>query len=87
MSILPPLLKNNQPLPSIELTKNRRLTMNNKNRIKLIASGITLCCCAAAVGAVSVIRSRNGDGAAPAAILQENELPVIVLDAGHGEST
>ena len=61
--------------------------MNNKNKIKLIASGITLCCCAAAVGAVSVVSSRNGEGAAPAAILQESELPVIVLDAGHGEST
>ncbi|MDO4863186.1 MAG: N-acetylmuramoyl-L-alanine amidase [Ruminococcus sp.] len=58
--------------------------MNNKNKIKLIASGITLCCCAAAVGAVSVVSSRNGDGAAPAALMQDEELPVIVLDAGHG---
>ena len=61
--------------------------MNNKNRIKLIASGITLCCCAAAVGAVSVISSRNSSGAAPAALMQGDELPVIILDAGHGEST
>lgn len=67
--------------------KIRRLTMNNKNRIKLIASGITLCCCAAAVGAVSVISSRNSSGAAPAALMQDDELPVIILDAGHGEST
>ena len=61
--------------------------MNNKNRIKLIASGITLCCCAAAVGALSVINSRGGSGAAPAALIQDSELPVIILDAGHGEST
>jgi len=61
--------------------------MDNKNKINLIASGITLCCCAAAVGAVSVISSRNGEDAAPATILQDEELPVIVLDAGHGEST
>ena len=61
--------------------------MNNKNKIKLIASGITLCCCAAAVGALSVISSRNGGGDAPAALMTEVELPVIVLDAGHGEST
>ena len=61
--------------------------MNNKNKIKLIASGITLCCCAAAVGALSVISSRNGGGAAPAALVQDSELPVIILDAGHGEST
>ena len=67
--------------------KIRRLTMNNKNRIKLIASGITLCCWAAAVGAVSVISSRNSSGAAPAALMQGDELPVIILDAGHGEST
>ena len=60
--------------------------MNNKNKIKLIASGITLCCCAA-VGALSVISSRNGGGAAPAALVQDSELPVIILDAGHGEST
>ena len=58
--------------------------MNNKNKIKLIASGITLCCCAAAVGAVSVVSSRNGGGVAPAAILQDEELPVVILDAGHG---
>ena len=58
--------------------------MNNKNKIKLIASGITLCFCAAAVGAVSVVSSRNGGGAAPAALMQDNELPVIILDAGHG---
>ena len=61
--------------------------MNNKNKIKLIASGITLCFCAAAVGAVSVVNSRNGGGAAPAALMQDNELPVIILDAGHGAST
>ena len=61
--------------------------MNNKNKIKLIASGITLCFCAAAVGAVSVVSSRNGGGAAPAALMQDNELPVIILDAGHDAST
>ena len=60
--------------------------MNNKNKIKLIASGITLCCCAAAVGAISVVSSRNEE-AAPAALVQDSELPVIVLDAGHGGST
>ena len=60
--------------------------MNNKNKIKLIASGITLCCCAAAAGAISVVSSRNEE-AAPAALVQDSELPVIVLDAGHGEST
>ncbi|MCR5015755.1 MAG: hypothetical protein K6A75_04185 [Ruminococcus sp.] len=60
--------------------------MNNKNKIKLIASGITLCCCAAAVGAISVVSSRNEE-AAPVALVQDSELPVIVLDAGHGEST
>ena len=58
--------------------------MNDKNKIKLIASGITLCCCAAAIGAISVVSSRNGGEATPAAILQNEELPVIVLDAGHG---
>ena len=58
--------------------------MNNKNKIKLIASGITLCCCAAAVGAISVVSSRNEE-AAPAALVQDSELPVIVLDAGHKE--
>ena len=57
----------------IRFIKNlRRITMNNKNKVKLIASGITLCCCAAAV---------------PAAVTGKKELPVIVLDAGHGEST
>lgn len=61
--------------------------MNNKNKIKLIASGITLCCCAAAVGALSVINSRSGSGAAPTALIQDSELPVIILDAGHGAST
>ena len=57
--------------------------MNNKNKIKLIASGITLCCCAAAVGAISVVSSRN-DKATPTALVQDDDLPVIVLDAGHG---
>ena len=57
--------------------------MNNKNKIKLIASGITLCCCAAAVGAISVVSSRNEE-TAPAVLVQDSELPVIVLDAGHG---
>ena len=57
------------------------------NKIKLIASGITLCCCAVAVGVVSVISSRHSDGAAPTAIMQDEELPVIILDAGHGIST
>ena len=61
--------------------------MNNINKIKLIASGITLCCCAAAVGAVSVVSSRNDNKAAPAALTSTDESPMIVLDAGHGEST
>ncbi len=56
--------------------------MNNKNKIKLIASGITLCCCAAAVGAFSFL-GRN-ETAVPAAVIGEEELPVIILDAGHG---
>ena len=59
--------------------------MNNKNKIKLIASGITLCCCAAAVGAFSFL-GRNKT-AVPAAVIGEEELPVIILDAGHDAST
>ena len=61
--------------------------MNNKNKVKLIASGITLCCCAAAVEAFSFLGRADAETAVPAAVTGEKELPVIVLDAGHGEST
>ena len=58
----------------------------NTLKIKLIASGITLCCCAAAVGAAAVINGRADGGAMPTALMNDEELPVIILDAGHGES-
>ena len=61
--------------------------MNNQNKIKLIASGITLCCCTAAVGAFAFLGRNNDSDAVTAALTTDKELPVIVLDAGHGEST
>ena len=57
--------------------------MNNKNRTKLIASGITLCCCACAIGAFTFLDA-VGTKAVPASITGEKELPIIILDAGHG---
>ena len=55
-----------------------------------IYSGLMLIgCVAAALGAASVLgkKAENG-GALPVSLISdEDEKPVIVIDAGHGEST
>ena len=62
------------------------MTMNSKNKTKLIASGIALCCCASAAGAVMMLGKHGDISALPASLSTSSEPPVIILDAGHGAS-
>lgn len=54
-----------------------------------VYSGLMLIgCAAAALGAASILGKKSENGALPVSLISnEDEKPVIVIDAGHGEST
>ncbi|MBR4628361.1 MAG: hypothetical protein IKO47_11835 [Ruminococcus sp.] len=56
-------------------------------RRKLIGGGITVACGITAVAAVSQIPHKTADEVTAAASTGLDTAPIIVLDAGHGEST
>ena len=57
------------------------------NAKKRIITGITVSACAVAGLGVYAISARHDDAAVPISADYHAQKPVIVLDAGHGEST
>lgn len=59
--------------------------MNNAKR-KIFLGTLFFGCSIAAIGAASVLSDKMVDNAVPSSLTDFNEeLPVIILDAGHGE--
>lgn len=60
----------------------------NKIKRRIIGGAVVFCCATVGIGAASHISKKAESGAVPAAVTgYENETPIIILDAGHGEST
>lgn len=59
----------------------------NKVKRRIIGGAVVFCCATVGIGAASHISKKAESRVVPAAVTNyENETPVIVLDAGHGES-
>lgn len=57
----------------------------NKIRRKIISGAIFTGCAFIGIGGIALVNSRISDDAIPASLISdENEKPIIVLDAGHG---
>lgn len=60
----------------------------NKVKRRIISGAIVFCCAGVGISAAAHISKKAESGAIPAAVTNyDNETPVIILDAGHGEST
>lgn len=60
----------------------------NKIKRKIIGGAVIFGCAVIGLSAAAKISQKAKSDAVPVSMLsQENEIPVIVLDAGHGEST
>lgn len=58
----------------------------NKIKRRIIIGTVVFCCAAVGISAASHINKKAESGSVPASLINyENESPVIVLDAGHGE--
>lgn len=57
--------------------------MNKVNR-KIFVGALFFGCSIAAIGGAAVLSDKIAENAVPAALISEHELPVIILDAGHG---
>ncbi len=60
----------------------------NKIRRKIISGAIFAGCAFIGIGGIALVNSRISDDAVPASLItSENEKPIVIIDAGHGEST
>lgn len=60
----------------------------NKIKRKIISGAVIFGGAIIALSAFSKLNEKSDNGAIPVSLLSyENEKPIIVLDAGHGEST
>lgn len=57
--------------------------MNKVNR-KIFVGTLFFGCSIAAIGGAAVLSDKIAENAVPASLISEQELPVIILDAGHG---
>lgn len=58
----------------------------NKIKRKIISGAVIFGGAIIALGAISKLNEKSENAAVPVALLSyENEKPIIVLDAGHGE--
>lgn len=58
----------------------------NKIKRKIISGAVIFGGAIIAMGAISKLNEKSENAAVPVALLSyENEKPIIVLDAGHGE--
>lgn len=60
--------------------------MNKVNR-KILLGTLFFACAITAIGGASVISGKIAQNAVPASLVSEQNPPVIILDAGHGESS
>lgn len=60
--------------------------MNKVNR-KILVGTLFFGCSIAAIGGAAVLSDKISENAVPVSLIAEQELPVIILDAGHGESS
>lgn len=58
-----------------------------KVKRKIISGAIVFGCAIFAIGALSALNRKNQNDALPVSVSYEDEKPIIILDAGHGEST
>ena len=64
----------------------RRMDMDKIKR-KIISGAVLAGCALIGLGGISLLSHRNAGEAIPTSLVtNESEKPVIVLDAGHGES-
>ncbi len=57
--------------------------MNKVNR-KILVGTLFFACSIFAIGGAAVLSDKISENAVPASVIQEQETPVIILDAGHG---
>lgn len=60
--------------------------MNKVNR-KIFVGTLFFGCSIAAIGGAAVLSDKIAENAVPTSLISEQELPVIILDAGHGGSS
>lgn len=60
--------------------------MNKVNR-KIFLGVLFFGCAIAGIGGASVLSEKIASNSIPTSIVTEQKLPVIILDAGHGESS